>query len=1628
MADDFRVALESGGDTKAKNPRSSAYGARQFLKSTFNNLARANKLPWAEGLDDDQLAALRSNPEREKEVAALYDAQSKKTLQAAGLEATDESLYAMWHFGNGVGGGGERFLRASDETPTSALFGPAVLKANPYLVGKTVGQVKENWAKRAGKVRPTQAPKADLDPEAFLDFFAPATPRQVDGGTGGLGPMMPAMGRASPHLSTDEIEASGQRQVDEEALRKTWSLAQLGQDAYQEVMNPWFSYFRRVGEGLDTQALDPAWRQEVITNGKKYLAGYNNEEREELLSAGTRDAYNFKATEIALRRERSQTFKDAGPVLATGALIAAGMLDPTNVAAGAGAMAVAGGLGVGAVNLARQGMKYRSVASAAAEAATGNLAVDTVHMALGTHRSAEDLALSAATGAVLGTIMAPFALRRGAMLLEKDVKLKLFMQKKADLLQASRELGPQATVEQLQARATEIEASRKVATEQQQRMGADATDRMDAPDLYDTAVVKELAPESNEADPDGRLMATDDEAGTFGGDRPGGTTNKAYAPFEEEGHLAARDELLESNPNWREAFARATDGEITPEQLKGMEAGTHTTKAVAADQEYGHIVQMIEDLRKQFMPHQRVFIGTSTSNEKAAGSILSASYGHVITLRKGAPGGMVHTALHEFGHAVLHEHLRNVDIKYIQAFNKEWKNFLRDVLDGSFGDKKLALSARAQRYAGSSKNRLIDKELPITDYTLSRDEYGAEQFVKYITQRTEEGAVSIPQKILQTLKDAVASIISLVQTAEARGFVKPGKESAALFDSILQSVAEGDTRFTTVAEPKARAKSKSVEGEANADLTPEVNDTAPPTAAQAAFDHQYGLDVMPTDTPLARAEKKVVRKIIQDAIAWDKQNPVDPNSVRTLMSVVGAETPGTILASSSDPVARMLSGVFAEHSMGGNGRRSTVAQRTIRHELDLIGNTLRDYSEAYTGWRDSQVGKVAGWGDDAMTMELRQKFDRAVGDERNERLWGRATQPDPYVKRAADLLDEVYGRAGKIQIDTKTPGWGRIPETSVGYAPRVTSKGAFQRMSLDQERGLLRLLSEQFQAFEGFDKDFSEELAKKYLAHARINANGGHEVPMNMADPAAVEYVRQAMQGMGLSRTQIEQFAGRLAAGAPSHTKHRFTLDTSLEVALPDGTKTSLADIFESDQLALLRRHIRRVASEVALTQQGIAGRHGLNLIRKALELNKEAAGPEAQIKKMKAFDQVAAEITGTPVGDAVPQALESAMSLVSAAHLGGLGFAQAMEMMNVGIGMGIIEMGRVTGLIPRMIREIRASINGQRVDNPLLNSMEVPGAEFGTGGYKLQLALDSPSQVFDTYNHRAAGIVARLARASNFANRVVSLHRVIESAQRRAVAERLAVRAALAIRDGVPTKFLESAGVDSKLITRLAPDIGAAAKFDGSGRLIEFDVTQFKDQEAVTNLIDAIHRGSRQVIQEALPGEIIGFQHTVTGKVLTQFRMFPILAMEKQWGRQRNMYGAVGVLARATAVAPVALMIHAAKVQLKAVGRPDSEEYLQQQFTPVALGRAVTNYMSVAGIMPDMIDALSTAAPDELQKELGTDRWGFRGLGSVVPLAGYADNAVQFARDKKVEQFLRAAPLANVPHLSFLSNMLRQE
>lgn len=147
------VKVESRGDPNAQNPNSSAFGAGQFIKSTWLSLIKETRPDIASGKTDAEILQLRGDKDLSRDMVKEYGNRNAKFLRDNGLEPNAANVYLAHFLGPD---GARKVLTASPDTPVSELVDKNAIDANrSVLEGRTAGAVQAWATNKMGRIGKT---------------------------------------------------------------------------------------------------------------------------------------------------------------------------------------------------------------------------------------------------------------------------------------------------------------------------------------------------------------------------------------------------------------------------------------------------------------------------------------------------------------------------------------------------------------------------------------------------------------------------------------------------------------------------------------------------------------------------------------------------------------------------------------------------------------------------------------------------------------------------------------------------------------------------------------------------------------------------------------------------------------------------------------------------------------------------------------------------------------------------------------------------------------------------------------------------------------------------------------------------------------------------------------------------------------------------------------------------------------------------------------------------------------------------------------------------------------------------------------------------------------------------------
>ncbi|SFA51961.1 Peptidase family M23 [Paracoccus halophilus] len=163
------IRVESAGNARARNPRSTATGLGQFIESTWLRMMRSYRPDLVAGMTRRELLDLRLDPEMSRRMVRRLAQENEAYLRARGHSISAGRLYLAHFLGPA---GADLALRADPGQQVHEVMGAAVVSANPFLRGWSIGQL-QNWAERrmSGAAAPAMTVVPELPASAELRAF-----------------------------------------------------------------------------------------------------------------------------------------------------------------------------------------------------------------------------------------------------------------------------------------------------------------------------------------------------------------------------------------------------------------------------------------------------------------------------------------------------------------------------------------------------------------------------------------------------------------------------------------------------------------------------------------------------------------------------------------------------------------------------------------------------------------------------------------------------------------------------------------------------------------------------------------------------------------------------------------------------------------------------------------------------------------------------------------------------------------------------------------------------------------------------------------------------------------------------------------------------------------------------------------------------------------------------------------------------------------------------------------------------------------------------------------------------------------------------------------------------------------
>ena len=166
---DRLMRSESNGQDAAKNPRSTALGAFQFIKSTFLEVMRRHFPGDVANLNESDILALRTDRGFARRAAQAFSKENLDYLADRGLKPTFGHLRLAFLLGPV---GAARVLEAPPAKPVTEILDERVITANPFMRRMSVADLIARADRDVGGAPPADGTAVAAAPQAAPEAAA----------------------------------------------------------------------------------------------------------------------------------------------------------------------------------------------------------------------------------------------------------------------------------------------------------------------------------------------------------------------------------------------------------------------------------------------------------------------------------------------------------------------------------------------------------------------------------------------------------------------------------------------------------------------------------------------------------------------------------------------------------------------------------------------------------------------------------------------------------------------------------------------------------------------------------------------------------------------------------------------------------------------------------------------------------------------------------------------------------------------------------------------------------------------------------------------------------------------------------------------------------------------------------------------------------------------------------------------------------------------------------------------------------------------------------------------------------------------------------------------------------------
>jgi hypothetical protein len=233
-----------------------------------------------------------------------------------------------------------------------------------------------------------------------------------------------------------------------------------------------------------------------------------------------------------------------------------------------------------------------------------------------------------------------------------------------------------------------------------------------------------------------------------------------------------------------------------------------------------------------------------------------------------------------------------------------------------------------------------------------------------------------------------------------------------------------------------------------------------------------------------------------------------------------------------------------------------------------------------------------------------------------------------------------------------------------------------------------------------------------------------------------------------------------------------------------------------------------------------------------------------------------------------------------------------------------------------------------------------------------------------------------------------------------------------------------------------------AKAEFDGAKhKLLALHLDDWDDPKALNDFLSAVHRETRRMVQEEDVGDTHAWMHSPLGKIVTQFRRFPLVAYSKQLGHGL-VHGDMDTLARTGLQVGLGSLSYASQMYLYSLTKPEDEqqEWRDKYLTPKAIFLGGVFRAGMFSLAPQVVSSLYETFIGDTSTDNARTTGMSNGLGGIPAVdlvmrgVGAGSGVIQSALrgdlqfdQKDFAELRRTAPFQNAFVVKQMLDLMQQ-